>query len=150
MKSGTAIGLGLGVIALIGGAAMYYLQSYAYYQRQDGLEAIEIGGRRFAVSDYHGLVNDALPLRLRGCFRLADPEAALAAAPPAQNPEPFAAPGWFECWSAAAMDGDLKAGRAGAVVAAVEGEGDFAMERIVVVYPDGRGYQWRRLIKGER
>lgn len=145
MKTGTLIGVGLLLSGLVAGVAVYILQAHVYYEEVRGLEEIEIGAGRFSVSAYHGLDNDALPLRLRGCFRIADPEGALAAGDPALRPEPFAAPAWFECWDPARLDADLKAGRARAVVAARAGEGEFATERLVAIYPDGRAYQWRRL-----
>lgn len=150
MRSGTVIGLGLAVLTVVGGAAAYYLQAYEYYDVRDGLASVDIGAQRFTVRDYRGLDNDALPLRLRGCFMLDDPEAAAAAGPPALRAEPFAAPSWFDCWDAPKIDADIKAGRATAVIAEVAGEGDFATERVVAIYPDGRAFQWRRLVKGGR
>ncbi len=145
MKSGAWVGIGLLALAAIGGIAAYALQSFVYYEEVSGLETVEIGGRAFAVSDYQGLDNPTLPLRLRGCFQIADPEGALNAAPPAEKPEPFDAPGWFECWEPERLDADLIAGRAQAVLAETAGEGEFATERVVAIYPDGRAYQWRRL-----
>ncbi|MEL6977756.1 MAG: DUF6446 family protein [Pseudomonadota bacterium] len=150
MKSGTVVGLAVAAATLIGGAAVYYLQAFEYYERRDGLESVVIGGEAFAVQGYRGLDHDALPLRLRGCFRVSDPEAALAAGPAARRPEPFGAPSWFECWNAEALDEDLKAGRARAVSAEISGSGDFATERVVAIYPDGRAFQWRRLMKDVR
>ena len=145
LNLGRIVIIGLFAATVIGGAGAYYLQGYHYYEPVSGLAEVEIGGRPFAVEGYEGLDNGALPLRLRGCFRLRDPEGALAAGDAAADPEPFAAPGWFECWDAPALDADLKAGRARAVIAERGGEGEFATERVVAIYPDGRAYQWRRL-----
>lgn len=147
MKSGTLIGIGFAAIALIAGASIYYLQGYAYYHEVEGLDSVEIGGARFAVSGYQGLDNDSLPLRLRGCFTLADPEGALAAGEPDPDAEPFEAPSWFECWDVEQLSRDLEAGRAQAVVAARVTTGEFDTERLVAIYPDGRAFQWRRIIK---
>lgn len=148
MRSGTLVGVGIGVATAVAAIAAYSLQT-SFYERVEGLDEIEIGGDAFAVSDYQGLDNDARPLRLRGCFVLDDPAAAIAAGPPADEPVPFNAPSWFECWDAAELDADLSAGRATAVVAETAGEGRFATERVVAIYPDGRAFMWRRLIDDE-
>lgn len=148
MKSGTAIGIGFAVIAVVAGAAIYYLQGFAYYSRVDGLSAVSIGGRDFAVTEYQGLDNKSLPLRLRGCFRLADPQAALEAGTPDPEAAPFEAPFWFDCWDVERLARDLRSGAAKAVIAEQETQGDdFRTERIVAIYPDGAAYQWRRIIE---
>lgn len=145
MKSGHWLVIGIAAVTAVAGAAVFYLDGFYHYKRIDGLEAIEIGGQPIAVRDYVGLDNPALPLRLRGCFTLEDPAAAIAAGEPREGVEPFGAPFWFECWDAEAIDADLKAGVATLVLAETAGSGDFVTERLVVVYADGRGYQWRRL-----
>lgn len=131
--------------AAIAGVSLYYLQNQYFYDRVTGVESVTIGGRAFAVSAYDGLDNASRPLRLRGCFRLADPEGAVAAGAPAEDAEPFDAPDWFECWDAAAIDEDLKAGRAQAILAESVGIEGFVTERLIAIYPDGRAYQWRRI-----
>lgn len=148
MKSGTLIGVGFGLVALIAGVAIFALDGVVYYHRAPALDEIEIGGQSFAVSGYDGLENETLPLRLRGCFRLADPDAALVAGDAAPGAEPFGAPFWFECWDAARIDADLKRGAARAVVAETLTQGEFVFERVVVIYPSGEAYQWRRLVEG--
>ncbi|MEM9724637.1 MAG: DUF6446 family protein [Pseudomonadota bacterium] len=145
-SSGAWVVLAIAGVAAIGGAAIFYLQNFDHYRPVAGLTEIEIGGAPFAVSDYDGLDHEGWPLRLRGCFMLADPAAAMAAGQRVEGAEPFSAPDWFECWDAARIDADLKAGRAQAVIAETSGSGEFAQQRIVVIYADGRGYQWRRLV----
>lgn len=145
MNTGRLVVLGIAAATVLAGGVVYYLETFVHYQRVADVKEVSVGARAFAVSDYDGLTNDTLPLRLRGCFQVAEPEAVLSAGPPARHPTPFGAPGWFACWDAAELDADLKAGRAQAVVAEVSGEGKFEMERVVAVYPDGRAFQWRRL-----
>lgn len=145
--SGSLVALVIAATAALGGGVIYYLQNFEHYKPVTGLTEISIGGARFGVSDYDGLDHDGWPMRLRGCFKLSDPEGALAAGRATARAEPFGAPDWFECWNAAEIDADLKAGRAKAVIAETTGEGEFTRERIVVVYPDGRAFQWRRLQK---
>lgn len=146
MRSGTVFAVGLSVVATVALAVGMYLNLYVYYRHVEGVDGLKVGDTILLVSDYQGLDNDALPLRLRGCFRFDDPEAALAAAPPAFDAAPFDAPFWFGCWDAEAIDADLRAGRASAIVGDTVQAGEFFLQRVVVVYPDGRGFQWRRFV----
>ena len=149
MKAGAWIGIGLIASALIGGAAIFYLQAFYYYKPVKDLPEIRIGGLVYPLSAYDGLDDTATPLRLRGCFTLeegADAAAeAIALTPKADRAEPFGAPFWFDCWDPARIAADIASGEAVALSAERGGEGDFAHERVVALYPDGRGYQWRRL-----
>ncbi len=147
MKSGTLVALGFAAVTLIAGASIYYLQGYVYYEPVKGLETVEIGGQPFAVSDYDGLDNASLPLRLRGCFNISDPAAALAAGEPAPDALPFEAPSWFECWDVEQLANDLTSGAAQAVIAERASNEEFKTERLVAIYPDGRAYQWRRILE---
>lgn len=149
MKSGTVFAIGLSVLAAASLGVGMYLNLYVYYRLVDGVTTLRIGDADLAVSAYQGLDNDALPLRLRGCFEFDDPEAALEAGEPARDPAPFDAPFWFSCWDAAALDADLRAGRARARVGDTAQAGEFFLQRVVVVYPDGRGFQWRRFVDAE-
>ncbi|MEL6318745.1 MAG: hypothetical protein AAFR16_14025, partial [Pseudomonadota bacterium] len=73
MRAGQWLTIALAGSAVIGGAAIFYLQSFVHYQQVAGLDSVRIGAERFAVRDYVGLDNPALPLRLRGCFSLVVP-----------------------------------------------------------------------------
>lgn len=143
-RSGSWIGIAILLIAAVGGVAIYYLRNFEHYRQVSGLEEITIDGARFAVSDYQGLDHQSWPQRLRGCFRLKDPEGALALARPAVDAVPYAAPSWFECWDAEALHAALKNGAAKAVIAESRDRGGFVQERVVAIFPDGRAYQWRR------
>lgn len=157
MTSGRVVVVaGVAVVAALA-ADFYYVQERDFpYVAEDGLDAVAIGGARLSVVDYRGLAaTSARPQGLRGCFRFADADAALTAAraaDAAEAPTPFAAPERLACWDAAQLDADIRAGRAMAVLAEqtrfAEAENALqtalVFERIVVVYPDGRGFQWRR------
>ena len=143
-RSGSWIGIAILLIAAIGGAMIFYLRNFEHYRQVSGVEEITISGARFAVSNYQGLDHQSWPQRLRGCFRLKDPEGALALAKPAPDAVPYAAPGWFECWNAEALHAALKDGSAKAVIAESHDRGGFVQERVVAIFPDGRAYQWRR------
>jgi hypothetical protein len=134
------------MIALIGftalfAAALYYFQVYAFYERSEGVGALEVAGAAVPIADYEGIDAATSPLKLRGCFR-ADP-AAFAAAEPAPEAEPLTAPFWFRCFDARAIGEDLAAGRAAAFRLASDRPPGFDL--IVALYPDGRGYLWRQL-----
>ncbi|WP_093248252.1 DUF6446 family protein [Rubrimonas cliftonensis] len=128
--------------AALFGAALWYAQVYAWYERDDGRTSVLVGENDTPVSDYRGLAGDSSPLKLRGCFTI-DP-AALEGAPEAADPAPLVAPKWFDCYDAAALGADLEAGRARAVEAGREPQG---FRRIVAVYPDGRAFQWREVVE---
>jgi hypothetical protein len=143
-SNGTVLALGFALVAALFGAALWYAQVHAFYERVQGLGVVSIAGAAVPVTGYAGLDGTASPLKLRGCFRL-DP-AALPAAPAAAKPTPLVAPGWFDCFDAKAIDAALRRGEARALVAASEEPAGF--DRIVAVFPDGRAYQWRQIAEG--
>lgn len=139
--SGKRLILGLVAIAAAMGAGLYYALVFAWFVQVDGLPGVTIDGAGVAVADYRGLDGDASPLKLRACFTV-DP--ALVAGPAAVNPAPLVAPGWFDCFDAAAIGAALEAGQARAVVAEAAPAG---FQRIVAVYPDGRAFMWRQVVE---
>ncbi|MSU90098.1 histidine kinase [Rhodobacteraceae bacterium 2CG4] len=123
------------------GAALFWFQTYAYYERVTGLGSIAVSGREIPVRDYQGIDATSSGLKLRGCFT-ADP-AAFDGLPRAEAAEPLTPPFWFDCFPTDRLAHDLQAGTATAYLAATE-EFD-GIDRIVAVYPDGRAFQWRQL-----
>ncbi len=141
-KVGTLLAGGIVLVALLFGIGMWYAQQRGFYDTVTGLESIRIGERDFAVSDYEGTDGITSPLKLRGCFRLADPEAAIAAGKPATDAVPLTTPDWIECFDEEAIFADIEAGRATGIMAGRD-EGDGA-DLYMAIYPDGRGYRWRQ------
>lgn len=139
--SGRVLVAAFALFVLIFGAALVYFQVYAYYERVEGLESIEVAGKTIPVSAYEGIDASSSGLKRRGCFRV-DP-ADFEGLPVAQNPVPLTPPFWFDCFDTGAIAADLEAGRATAYLAAHE-ELD-GIDRVVAVYPDGRAYEWRQL-----
>lgn len=130
---------------LLAGGGMYYLQVHAYYDRlppRDSLTLTLPDGttRTLALTDFDGIDSDSSPLRRRACFTVETPLPDLPAYP---HPTPLHAPGWFSCFDAAAIGADLQAGQAGAHLVA----GDFVwgFDRVVALYPDGRGFLWHQI-----
>lgn len=131
------------MIALIGfsvifGAALWYFQTHGWYEPVENLTEITVDGQTIAVADYQGIDGSSSPLKLRGCFTM-EP----AAAPVAERPDPLIAPGWFDCFDAEAISGDIASGTALPLLA--EFNTPYGFDRIVAYYPDGRAFQWRQI-----
>ncbi len=139
--SGRLVGLGLVGFALVFGAALVWFQFFAFYERQRDLPTVEIGGVPVLVSGYDGIDATSSPLKLRGCFRI-DP-VAMAGLAPVTDAVPLTPPFWFRCFDAGALTRDLQAGVAQAYRVGVDQPEGF--DRMIAVYPDGRGYLWRQL-----
>ncbi|EKE44750.1 signal transduction histidine kinase regulating citrate/malate metabolism [Oceaniovalibus guishaninsula JLT2003] len=139
------------LIALVGGAALYYLQVYAFYDEvplQDGdirLTGIVSGQPEPILAQNVAAIDaDSSPLRFRACF---DTPMSLAMLTEtfvvADDPVPLLAPGWFGCFDAGAIGADLDSGRAVAFLS--EKNVHYGVDRIVAVTEDGRGYVWHQL-----
>ena len=138
---GRVLGVLLIVAAIGGGAGMWYLQVYAFYDEfvgggfalrtPDGPVLVEPEGMR-------GIDATSSPLRYRACFAEAiDPVGYL----PHPDPVPTVGPDWFECYDADATAAALRAGEA----VAVEAEsGVYGIDRLVALWPD-RGVVWHQL-----
>lgn len=133
--------IGLLAFAALFGAALYWFQVFAWYERASGVGALRVAGEAVPISGYDGIDAATSPLKLRGCFH-ADP-AAFAAAPRAGEATPLVAPFWFRCFDAGAIGADLAAGRATAY--ALDRDAPAGFDLIVALYPDGRGFLWRQL-----
>ena len=145
MSAGKIIAGGIVVAALIGGAAMYWLQVYAYYEElpaQDAIVMTPLGGAPVSlpVRDFRGIDAVTSPLRYRACFTLAAPTAALLRH---RDPTPLNAPSWFDCFDSGEIGADLEAGTARAYVA--EANIEYGFDRVVAVYADGRAFAWHQM-----
>jgi hypothetical protein len=148
--SGKAIGILLVVLGLAAGAAMYWLQVYAYYDEvrlaSDGgdvtLRATKADGtvQELQVSEFRAIDSDSSPIRFRACFLTSASQSGLALYPKAT---PLVAPGWFDCFDAATIGADLAAGRAVAVLG--EENVSYGIDRILALYPDGRAFAWHQI-----
>ncbi len=138
-------------IALIAGAAMYYLQVYAFYEdvaltRDGGAVTINITTNgesliELPVNDFRGIDADSSPIRFRACFTTQLPMDVGFKVP--EDAVPLNAPGWFDCFDAARIGEDLASGAARAYL----GEADviYGIDRILAIYPDGRGFAWHQI-----
>ena len=141
-KTGTLIAGAIVAGGILFGAGLWYAQQRSYYDVVTGLDSVRIGGRDVPVTGYEGTDGIRSPLKLRGCFRLADPAAAIAAGEPAPEAVPLTTPDWIECFDEEAILADMRAERATAILAGAD-DGDGA-DLFMAIYPDGRGYAWRQ------
>lgn len=132
--------------AVIGGAAMYWLQVYAFYDRLPETSVLrvttETGVQPLSLAEFEGIDASSSPLRYRACARLAE-MTEVAHAEPATDPEPLTAPGWFGCFDAEAIGTAIKRGDATAYLS--EREIHRGVDRMIAVFPDGRAYAWQQL-----
>lgn len=134
--------------ALLAGIAMYYLQVYGFYEDVDeltGAQAIMVTRadgttQPVAVSGFRAIDAQSSPIRYRACFTL-DP-ATVADAAPYPGATPLNGPGWFQCYSSKALTADLESGAARAVLGQTEIRPD--VDRVLIVYPDGRAFAWHQ------
>lgn len=136
--------------AVIFGVALWYFQTRAFYSELEPgavrLTLTRPDGRTepLPVAAIQAIDASTSPLKFRACFKvtgdLSDLVQTFHTYPQA---EPLVAPGWFDCFDAARIAQDLAAGRAMAFV----GTWDIApgTDRIVAIYPDGRGFAWHQL-----
>ncbi len=139
--TGKLVAFGLFGFPLIFGAVLYYFQYYAYYEEVSDVQSIIVEGREVPVSGYEGIEASSSNLKMRGCFTV-DP-ADFEGVTVAEDAVPLTPPKWFECYDVETLTHDLEAGRATAYLATVDDRP--GMDLIVLVYPDGRAFQWRQL-----
>jgi hypothetical protein len=137
--------------ALIAGAALYYLQVYGFYQEVDapaeGVMLIPLASTEAEVIPMEGfqaIDADSSPIRYRACFTTPYSLALLTETfQMAENVTPRNAPGWFDCFDAAAIAGELEAGTALTFLSVKNIH--FGVDRVVAITNDGRGYVWHEL-----
>jgi len=131
--------------AVLGGAGMWYLQVYGYYDvlpEQDSIALTHAGEdipRDVPVSGFQGIDAISSPIRFRACFTLTEQ----AEFDPYDNPTPLNAPGWFDCFDAAAIGAALDAGQARAITA--QANITYGIDRVAAIFPDGRAYAWHQI-----
>ncbi len=148
MTSGKIMVSMLVLVSLLAGMAVWYLQVYGFYEEVDEIT----GAGQIVVTDAAGATHpvaiegfraidaSSSPIRYRACFTLDPAQVAEAAPYPAATP--LNGPNWFQCYSARALTADLESGAAKAVLGQAEVRPD--VDRVIVVYPDGRAFAWHQ------
>ncbi|GHE99443.1 hypothetical protein GCM10016455_20240 [Aliiroseovarius zhejiangensis] len=148
--SGRIIGIFIVVTALVAGIAIYWLQLYAFYDdvslnTELRMTNVVTGEPEVVLYDsFQGIDADSSPLRFRGCFTTTMSLAMLTETfETYENATPLTAPGWFDCFDASQIGAALETGDAIAFL----GERDIqdGVDRVVAIFPDGRGYTWHQL-----
>jgi hypothetical protein len=143
--------LGIVVSALFAGAALYYLQVYAYYvevtaQVAEVQMTSVITGMPEPIlfENYKGIDSNSSPIRYRACF---DTPLSLAMLTETYQTYPLATPlitpGWFDCFDPEKIGDALETGEAIAFMG-VENI-TYGVDQVVAVFPDGRGYAWQQI-----
>lgn len=148
--SGRLLGAFIVVTALISGVAIYYLQLYAFYDEVSAGDGVRMtnmvtGQPEIVLYDsFEGIDADSSPLRYRGCFTTTMSFAMLTETfEPYEDATPLTAPGWFDCFDAVAIGTAIEQGEALAFL----GERNIkdGVDRVVAIFPDGRGFAWHQL-----
>ena len=150
--SGRLIVIAIVILSLLTGGAIYYLQVYHFYTRLGPKAAADVallpksGGapEQIAVADFDGVDADSSPLRYRACFRVTEgPNALMQRYETRATATPLNAPYWFSCFDARRIGEDIDAGLA-QVFVAYENQ-PYGFDRLVAIYPDGRGFAWNEM-----
>ncbi|WP_291729631.1 DUF6446 family protein [Leisingera sp. F5] len=151
---GKVLALILILSALAAGGAMYYLQIYGFYDNvelQPGRDVVLVPlnggeGQPIAYSKFEAIDADSSPIRYRACFRTkVTPDELAQVFTLTDKLEPRNAPGWFECFDAAAIGEQLANGSAKSFLSVKNIS--FGVDRVVAVTDEGRGYAWHELNK---
>jgi hypothetical protein len=143
--------VGILVTALIAGAALYYLQVFAYYTEVTAQVAevqmtSVVSGKPEPIlfENYKGIDSDSSPIRYRACFDTPLSQAMLTETYVVYTgATPLVAPGWFDCFDAGAVSDALESGEAIAFMG-VENI-TYGVDQVVAVFPDGRGFVWQQI-----
>lgn len=143
--------LGIVLTALIAGAALYYLQVYAYYHdveaTGDDVQMVSmITGQPEPIlyDNFKAIDSESSPVRYRACFTTSMSFGTLTETYEIDDDaEPLNAPAWFDCFNAQTIGADLESG----VAVAFLGTKDvhYGIDRVIAVYPDGRAYAWQQI-----
>jgi len=144
--------IGIIMSALIAGIALWYLQVYAYYDR---LEAEDVGEVQLTsvmtgqpepivFENLQAIDSDSSPIRFRACFQtplsIGMLTETFVVAPQAI---PLNGPGWFDCYDARQIGEALETGEAVAFLGVENIR--YGIDRLVAIFPDGRGYVWHQI-----
>lgn len=144
--------IGIVASAALAGVFVYYTQVYAFYVPVSFTPGAEIlltpiisqVPEPILADNITGIDADSSPLRFRACFStpmdlslLTETYVAYPAA------VPLTAPGWFDCFDAAAIGSALEAGEALPFLSQTDIHP--GVDRVVAVFADGRAYAWHQL-----
>jgi hypothetical protein len=130
---------------LLAGVGAWYFQTRAFYDRLPEQTTIQLtplaatSAQDFPVTNFRGIDSDSSPIRYRACFDITVDPAQLT---PYERATPLIAPGWFDCFDAAALSDALAEGSAQAVLGVSNIR--YGIDRVIVLM-DGHGYAWHQI-----
>lgn len=96
------------------------------------------------LPDLQAIDATSSPIRFRACFTAPLSLTALRETyVPYEAAQPRIAPGWFGCFDAPRLGGDLQAGRAQAFLGVADVA--YGIDLVVAVDAQGRGYAWHQI-----
>ncbi len=148
--TGKILAIFIVLTAIISGVAIYWLQLYAFYEdvsadAQLRMTNLVTGEPELVLYDsFDGIDADSSPLRFRGCFTTTMSLAMLTETYETyEGATPLTAPGWFDCFDADQIGAALETG--GAIAFLGERNIQDGVDRVVAIFPDGRGFAWHQL-----
>ncbi|MCB1334449.1 MAG: histidine kinase [Roseivivax sp.] len=149
--NGKLVGLIVLGVALLFGAVVYYTQVYYYYTELPESEAqvllTPLDGAEpepLAIAAFQGIDATSSPIRYRACFTTEETPQALAQRyAPYPGAVPRNAPGWFDCFDAAAIGAMIDSGEA--TVFTGQRNIEYGIDRVVAITSDGRGFVWEEI-----
>ncbi|GAA4224534.1 hypothetical protein GGQ68_001973 [Sagittula marina] len=140
------------IVALVFGAVVYYTQVYYYYEPVQANGSTDVmllntaTGEREPIlyENFEAIDANSSPIRYRACFTTPMSIPMLTETYEIyEGAEPRVAPGWFDCFDAEAIGGEIEADTA--VVFVDERNREFGIDRVVAITDDGRGYVWHEV-----
>ncbi|MDQ2093510.1 DUF6446 family protein [Rhodalgimonas zhirmunskyi] len=150
--SGKIVGIFIVVAALIFGAVVYYYQEYGYYEpvSANGTDDVVLTSlvsgapEPILYEDFRAIDANSSPIRYRACFTTAQSIPMLTETyEPYERAEPLVGPSWFDCFDAEAIGTALERGEALAFLG--QENVQYGIDRVVAIFPDGRGYAWHQI-----
>lgn len=149
--NGKIVGIVIVGSALLAGAAIYWLQLYAFYAPVQVAAGQEITLTPIASGTPEPIVVDSFdaidagssPLRYRACLTTPLSLAMLTETYTVyEKPQPLLAPPWFKCFDAGVIEAALQSGEAIAFLSHADVKP--GVDRVVAVFPDGRAFAWHQ------
>ncbi|MBU2943107.1 DUF6446 family protein [Shimia thalassica] len=140
------------ITGLAAGVAMYYLQVYHYYETIEATGTNDVEMTLLVTEQPEPILYDSFeainatssPIRYRACFTTTQSLTMMTETYVAfETPEPLVAPNWFSCFDAEEIGYALERGEALAFMGTENIE--YGIDRVVAVFPDGRGYVWHQI-----
>jgi len=140
------------ITAIIAGVSIYYLQIYAFYEpvMANGTDDVQLTNlvselpEAVPYDNFEAIDADSSPIRYRACFTTTLSQALLSETYVAVDyPVPLVAPGWFSCFDAQKIGKALEDGEALAFMGIKNVT--YGVDRIVAIFPDGRGFVWNEI-----